>query len=131
MKNKRSGWEKPRKLASEYVWNHEGEPGALEFKKVVLIARKWLIGFKGELDNLDHHAFEVHVSDLIRSSKKPPVSSWPALEVLNRKIEEKRLGADVLQADVLIDLSGLINRVGGIERFEMYLNVVKSIKDLD
>ena len=136
MKHRINGWDRARRVASSYVSTHEGEPGALDLKKVTLIARKWLVGFKGGL--VDLHAFERHVSDLIRNSKKPPVVPNPSVELLKRKVaDSKRLEAmftdasdsSVLDSDLLIAISQFVSRVG-FDRLEKHIQVVKSIRAL-
>ena len=139
----KNGWAKARRLVSEYVSKNEGKPNKQNFSKLLMLARKFLIGYSGNITSTIVANFEKYVDGgtSLGAVSKAPISAspftfsaspigWPALDVLNKKIEERRSGSDTLRSDVLVDLSNLINRAGGFDSFEKYLEIVRNIKDL-
>jgi len=125
MKHKRNGWAKARTLVSDYLLKNQGKPGIKNVRDLLMPARKFLAGYTGTDANLTVAYFESYLD-----GDKSYSMTWPALDALNKRIEEKRLGSDALKSDILVELSDLINRVGSIDLFDKYLSVVKSIKDL-
>ena len=125
-----NGWAKAHALVSDYLLKNRDKPGIKNIGKLLMPARKFLVGYKGSITSDVVVDFEKYLSGV---PKKITLNMWAAADIFDKKIEKRRnleSFGDLLQSDVLVSISQLVAKVGGFDRFEKYLNIIKSIQEL-